>query len=81
MVWDLLVGAVRPIFDGLFALLPDAGDLGLSIPAGFIRGYAWLNSWLPVAETVAALVTLGVVILAILAFRVALTIWKALPFV
>lgn len=75
-IFDLLLG----VLGFVISLLPDVPNLGLSNASGILVGYAWLNSWLPVSETLTAIsVIVGVMVL-IFGFRVVVKIWEWFPF-
>jgi len=61
------------------SMLPDAADLGLTIPGGWITGYTWLNSFLPLTEALALVSIFVGIMLALLAFRVAVIIYHLAP--
>lgn len=54
MIVDAIVGAFLGVLTWLVALLPAAGDLGLSASGSWFRGFAEINSFVPLAELVAA---------------------------
>lgn len=54
MIVDLLAGALLGAVTWLVGLLPDGGPLGLSSFSGIWTGYAFLNSFLPLTELLAA---------------------------
>ncbi len=81
MVIELIVKLVLTIVQGLIDLLPPAGDLGLSAPSGIVQGYSWLDSFLPVHETLSFVGILGVVYVGVLAFRALVTLWHLIPII
>lgn len=60
-------------------LLPDAGDLGLTVPSGWLLGYGWLDGFLPLHETVAFLGVLVTAAMAVVAWRVAVVVYHLIP--
>jgi hypothetical protein len=75
-IFDLLLGLVG----FLISLLPDVPDLHLSAPSGILVGYGWLNSFLPVAETLTAVGVLVGVMVVIFGYRIIIKIYELFPF-
>jgi len=71
--------AVAAVAGVVVSLLPDAADLGLSIPGGWITGYTWLNSFLPLSEALGVVTIFLGIMLALLAFRVAVIVYHLIP--
>jgi hypothetical protein len=65
--------------DFLMDMFPEVAPLGLNSQSGILIGYAWLNSWLPVGETLTALTAIVGVASVVFAARAAYMAWKALP--
>ena len=66
------IGAAISWGAGLLAevlgVLPLAGDLGLAVPSGWVHGFAWIDSIVPLHE---ALVFFGILV----GLRAAITLW------
>jgi hypothetical protein len=61
VIIDAIVGSLLGVLTWLVELLPEAGDLGLSASGSWFRGFAELNTYLPLGELVAG----GVLLVAI----------------
>jgi len=72
---DAMAGVAAEVIE----LLPDATDLGLSIPDGWLVGYTWLNGFLPLSETLTWLGVLLTVAVAVTTWRVAVTLYHLIP--
>ncbi len=79
LISNLAAGAID-VLSGIVALFPTADPLGLSASSGILRGYSWLNSWLPVSETLTAIGLIVLVATTVFAVRVAIKLWEWLPF-
>jgi hypothetical protein len=73
------VKALAAVADGVVGLLPDATDLGLSIPSGWLHGYTLLNTFLPLSEALGLISVILVVVTAGLAARIAVVVWHLIP--
>lgn len=79
------VGFVQQIIDGLLALasgvialLPDA-DPNFSIPEGWLVGYAWVNSFLPLSECLAFAGLIAGALVLHMTWRMAVTVYHLIP--
>lgn len=63
----------------VIGLLPDAGPLGLAVPTGFIYAFDVLNTFLPLAEALAFVGVLVTAAMAVMTFRLAVTIYHLIP--
>jgi len=73
------VEAVAQLAMRVVALLPDATDLGFSIPSGWLHGYAMLNTFLPLAEALAIVLVFTGVAVAGTLFRIAVVVYHLIP--
>lgn len=73
------VNAVAGLADHVVALLPDATDLGLSIPSGWIYGYSILNTFLPLSEALTAVAIFTAIVVGGIAYRLAVTVYHLIP--
>lgn len=81
-----VMGYVGSVVEGLALiaarvvdLLPEATDLGLEIPGGWLLGYSMVNSFLPLSEALAFVVVLvGIQAVALLA-RLAVVTYHLIP--
>jgi hypothetical protein len=69
MIFDAILGIVLGVLTWLVGLLPEASDLGLSSAGSWFRGYAELNSYLPLTELMACGVLLLTIEAALFAVR------------
>lgn len=74
-----VVQGLAIVADGVLQLLPDATDLGLSIPGGWLHGYAWLNGFVPLSELLAFCVILVGVQMAPVIWRLAIDAYHLIP--
>lgn len=74
-VIDTLARAAAAVLE----LLPDAGDLGLEVPAGFIQGWSIFDQFLPLHETFAMLAVLVVASLLPIGWHLGITIYHLIP--
>lgn len=81
-----VMGFVGSVVDGLaevaaslVALLPEAGDLGLEIPAGFVLGWSIFNTFLPLTETFAMLGVLVLASIAPIVWHLGITVYHLIP--
>lgn len=80
MIVEFLAAAFLGVLDFVMELLPVASDLGLTEFSGVWTGYAFLNGWLPLTETLAAVgIFLGAHVLLYAAMGV-LALWRLVPF-
>ena len=85
-ILNAFFGAVQAIGDAVFAavggvinVLPNAADLDLHVPSGVIGAYNFLDAFLPMHEALAfGAIYIGA-LLAIAAFRLAVTIYHLIP--
>lgn len=73
------VEAVAQLAMHVVDLLPDAADLGLTIPSGWLHGYALLNTFLPISEALTAITLFTTVVVGGIAFRLAVTVYHLIP--
>lgn len=67
------------IADNIVNMLPEAADLGLDASGGWVKGYAMLNTFLPITEALAFAAMFATVIAASMVVRVATWIWHLIP--
>jgi len=73
------VEAVAQLAMRVVQLLPDATDLGFTIPTGWLHGYSMLNTFLPLSEALAIVLVFTAVAVAGTAFRIAVTVYHLIP--
>jgi len=78
-VKDVALGFTGAVVSTVIGLLPDAADLGITIPSGWINGYDWLDSFLPLHEALAFVAIFLALIAAVGAFRLAVLIYHLIP--
>jgi hypothetical protein len=78
-IGTLAAGLAQLAQDTILNALPDAPDLGIPSLGGLVVGYAWLNTFLPIDTGITVAGLLLAAMLAKFAFRVALTVWHAIP--
>jgi hypothetical protein len=80
VITDSILGLLIAAAEVVVGLLPDAEPLGLSgVGGGLLYGYAWLDSFAPVSETLAgAGVYLGALVLT-LGVRAVLSAYRLIP--
>lgn len=81
-IWEpvkLIAEAFAPVADAVLDLLPDAEDLNLEIPSGFILGFSFLNTFLPLTEALAAIAGFVLIIVAGIGWRIAVTVYHLIP--
>jgi hypothetical protein len=81
-VVDFVKGAVEAlaaVADAAIALLPDASDLDLDAQTGWLRGYSYFNTFLPIPEALGMVAVLITVRLAIFTWRLADRVWHMIP--
>lgn len=83
MLIEFVISFVLQVVGGLVMIaLAPLNALGLTnISGGVILGYNWLNTFLPVTETVAGIVFLLSVYLLLFGFRVLREAWSLVPFI
>lgn len=78
-----VIGAIVGVFAQMVAnildLLPDATDLALEIPSGWLYGYSWLNGFVPLSEMLAFAVILAGAQLVPVVWRSAVTLYHLIP--
>jgi hypothetical protein len=82
VIWGpigILAGGLFSIADAAIGLLPDATDLGLVIPGGWIYGYSIVNTFLPLTEALAFAGVFVSLIVGGIVFRTAVTIYHLIP--
>lgn len=79
-LFDNMAASLVDVLSGVIGQFPTADPLGLSPASGILIGYAWLNSWLPVAELIGALSMIVLVATVIFGVRIAIKLWEWLPF-
>jgi len=72
---DWVFSAVNALLD----LLPNAADLGLEAPTGWIRGYNVLDTFLPLHEALAAIAVILGVYVVVFGWRLAVTVYHLIP--
>jgi len=74
-----LADAVFKVIGSMIDALPDAADLGIDIPDGFVVGYSFLNTFLPLSEalTIAGTALAGYV--ALFGWRLAVMVYHLIP--
>jgi hypothetical protein len=65
--------------DAIVGQLPEAGDLGIDVPSGWIQGYGMLNTFLPISEALAFALIYVTAITAAFGARLAVLIWHLIP--
>jgi len=73
------VEAVAQLALSVVEKLPDATDLGFSIPSGWIYGYSLLNTFLPVSEALAIVLIFTAIAVGGTIFRLAVTVYHLIP--
>jgi hypothetical protein len=74
-----IVDALLAIVNVIIDLLPDAPDLGLSIPAGWIVAYTWIDQIVPLHEALFWTGTLAAAAMAPVVFHLAIAIYHLIP--
>lgn len=74
-----MVEGLATVADALVDQLPDAGDLGLSVPSGWIYGYSIVNTFLPLTEALAFAVVIGAAFVALGVWRLGVTVYHLIP--
>jgi hypothetical protein len=74
-----VVNALAALADHAISILPDATDLGLSVPSGWIYGYTFLNTFLPVSEALAMVGIFTAIVVGGILFRLAVTVYHLIP--
>jgi len=74
-----VVDGLAEVAASIVALLPEAGDLGLSIPSGFVLGWSIFNTFLPLTETFAMVTVLVVASVVPIAWHLGVTVWHLIP--
>lgn len=75
---------VLSLLGGLFDLLGDAVQMlpyGGTIAGGVIIGYGWLNTFLPISETVAGILWLLTLYLWLFGYRMIREAWSLVPII
>lgn len=73
------VEAMAAVAENVIDLLPDAADLGLEIPGGWIYGYSIVNTFLPISEALAFVAVFTVLVIGAVAFRLAVIVYHLIP--
>jgi len=80
MAWlGRLVNVMGAVAAGVLSFLPDAEDLGLEIPGGWLVGYSWFNEFFPVAETLVWLGVLTAAMVIPVVWHLAVTVYHLIP--
>ena len=82
IVWapiKAVVDGLAAVADGVVSMLPNATDLHLSIPSGWLIGYSWVDSFLPVHEAITAAGMFVTIVTGLFVFRVAVLIYHLIP--
>ncbi len=82
IIWGPVGEAIKvlaSVADGVVAKLPDAGNLGLTVPAGLIYGYTIMDTFLPLHEALTLVVGIVALIVAGITLRVAVMVWHLIP--
>jgi hypothetical protein len=79
VIVDRLIDVLRGGYEVLVNLLPEGDTLGLVLPSGWLYGYDVLNSFLPVAEVLAAASVLLALRMAVFTFRMIYTLKQLVP--
>lgn len=74
-VVDALAGLAASVLD----LLPDAEDLNLEIPSGWIIGYTWANTVLPLTEALGLMTAVIAINVGAVVYRAAVVAWHLIP--
>jgi len=74
-----VVNGLAEAVAGVLAYLPDATDLGLSIPDGWLVGYAWLNGFVPLGEMIAFILILAAAQLGPIIWQSLVTVYHLIP--
>lgn len=79
MIADLVIGFFLDLAGFLVGLLPTADPIGLTEFSGIWTGYAFLNGFLPITETLQAVAAILGIQLAIYGGQAILQLWRAMP--
>lgn len=74
-----VISGLATVAASVIALLPEAEDLGIVIPSGFVQGYAIFNSFLPLGEAFAMMASLVVISVIPIAWHLGVTIYHLIP--
>lgn len=74
-----VVDALAAVAARVVGLLPDAGDLGLSVPSGWIVMYSWADRILPLHEALALFGIITATAVAPIVYHVAITVYHLIP--
>jgi len=74
-----VVNGLASVVAGILGYLPDATDLGLSIPSGWLVGYAWLNGFVPLGEMIAFIAILAAAQLGPIVWHSLVTVYHLIP--
>lgn len=78
-ILDAIVNALTGLISHIVDLLPDAGDLGLTIPSGWIIGYTWIDRIVPLHEALVWMGVLAAASVAPIAFHLAIAAYHLIP--
>jgi len=83
---DVVLGWLGTVIQGLaaladqvVALLPNAADLHITIPSGWIYGYNIINTFLPLSECLAFVAALVTVVIVGMTWSLAVTVYHLIP--
>jgi hypothetical protein len=74
-----IADAVAKIADVVVGQLPDASNLGLAIPSGWVKGYSLLDSFLPLHEALGFVAIILGIVVAGVTWRVAVVVYHLIP--
>lgn len=74
-----VVGGLMDLVGSIISGLPNAGDLGLTVPSGWIQAYSWFDTFLPLHEALGLVAMFVGIYLAIFSVRVAVFVYHLIP--
>lgn len=74
-----VVGALATLATGVIELLPMAEDLNLDLPDGWVYGYSFLNTFLPISEALGLLTAVVALHVGAIAYRLAVVAYHLIP--
>lgn len=74
-----IADALAAVADAVISLLPNAADLNLDAGSGWITGYAWANTFMPIGEVLGMIAIWITVQTAIFLYRLADRTWHTIP--
>lgn len=74
-----IVDALLAVVNAVMGLLPEAGDLGLDVPSGWIIGYTWIDRIVPLHEGLFWMGVLAAASVAPIVFHLAIAVYHLIP--